>query len=120
MGVCLFGTTGVPQDLVAKTLSAATGLNITAREACTIGRRLINLRRAFNIRHGLRPEDDTLPYRYLFESPPDGGAKGSVIPLKPMLYEYYTLMGWDLKTGKPYRRTLTDLGLEDVAEDLWS
>jgi aldehyde:ferredoxin oxidoreductase len=30
-----------------------------------------------------------------------------------MVYDYYKLMGWDLKMGKPYRRTLTDLGLED-------
>jgi aldehyde:ferredoxin oxidoreductase len=36
-----------------------------------------------------------------------------------MLYDYYNLMGWDLKTGKPYRKTLEDLGLEDVARDLW-
>jgi aldehyde:ferredoxin oxidoreductase len=36
-----------------------------------------------------------------------------------MVYDYYRLMGWDAKTGKPLRRTLSDLGLEDVAADLW-
>jgi len=119
LGVCSFGATGVSQTLMAETVSAATGLNIGAEDASIIGRRLINLRRAFNIRHGLTPEDDTLPYRYLSDPPPDGGAKGSAVPIKPMVYEYYNLMGWDLKTGKPYRKTLKELGLEDVAEDLW-
>ncbi len=80
--------------------------------------RIINLRRAFNIRHGLVPEDGTLPLRYTLELPPDRGAQGSVVLIKPMAYDYYKLMGWDLKTGKLYRRTLIDLGLEDVDKDL--
>ena len=33
--------------------------------------------------------------------------------------DYYKIMGWDLKTGKPYRKTLVDLDLADVADDLW-
>jgi aldehyde:ferredoxin oxidoreductase len=119
LGVCFLGTIGVSQDLVGRTVSAATGLNISGEEACLIGRRLINLRRAFNLRHGLTPDDDTLPYRYLYDPPTEGGAKGSVVPVKPMLYDYYALMGWDLKTGKPFRNTLKELGLEDIAEDLW-
>ena len=119
LGVCEFGTIGVTLEKVADTVSAATGLSLNEAEARKIARRLINLRRAFNIRHGLVPEDDTLPPRYTQEPPPDGGAKGSVVPIKPMVYDYYKLMGWDLRTGKPYRRTLTDLGLEDVARDLW-
>jgi aldehyde:ferredoxin oxidoreductase len=119
LGVCSFGSVGVSPALVGETVSAATGLNIGAEEASIIARRLINLRRGFNIRHGLRPEDDTLPYRYVSDPPPDGGAKGSAVPIKPMVYEYYDLMGWDLKTGKPYRKVLKELGLDDVAEDLW-
>lgn len=119
LGICSFGTMGVSQTLLTETIAAATGLDIDVRRAAMIGRRLVNLRRAFNIRHGLKPEDDTLPYRYQFDPPADGGAKGSSVPIKPMVHDYYNLMGWDLKTGKPYRRTLEELGLEDVAEDLW-
>lgn len=117
LGVCSFAR-GTP-PVVADTLSAATGLKFTADDTIIIGRRLINLRRAFNIRHGLLPEDDTLPYRYTDDPPPDGGAKGSRVPIKPLVYDYYNLMGWDVKTGKPYRRTLIELDLEDVAKDLW-
>ena len=119
LGICVFGATGISQEFIGDTVSAATGFKIGAGGVSTISRRLVNLRRCFNIRHGLRPEDDTLPYRYLSDPPPDGGAKGSVVPIKPMVYDYYKLMGWDLKTGKPYRKTLEELGLKDEANDLW-
>ncbi|MBI2909036.1 MAG: hypothetical protein HYX92_15440 [Chloroflexi bacterium] len=53
--------------------------------------------------------------------PPDGpGAGRSIKPyLKGMVMEYYRLMGWDEKTGKPWRSTLNRLNLEDMAKDLW-
>lgn len=119
IGVCSYASVGVSYKLVADIVSAATSLSLNEATARKITRRLINLRRAFNVRHGLIPEDDTLPPRYTQESPPDGGSKGSIVPIKPMVYDYYKLMGWDLKTGKPYRNTLVALDLEDVAQDLW-
>lgn len=119
LGICGFGAVGVPLEKIAETVSAATGLKLDKEKASKIAMRLVNLRRAFNIKHGLVPEDDTLPQRYTLEPPPDGGAKGSVVPIRPMVYDYYELMGWDMKTGKPYRRTLIDLGLEDIVKDLW-
>jgi aldehyde:ferredoxin oxidoreductase len=36
-----------------------------------------------------------------------------------MINEYYRLMGWDEKTGKPWRSTLKRLALDEVAKDLW-
>jgi len=66
----------------------------------------------------LKPEDDTLSAR-LLEAPPDGAAKGSKIKIKPMVRDYYRCMGWDEKTGRPYRSTLKELGLEDVSKDIW-
>jgi len=31
---------------------------------------------------------------------------------------YFAALGWDLKSGKPYRETLIDLGLDKLASDL--
>jgi len=118
VGVCWFGTVGVPIDVVADTVSAVLGYDLSVEEAKKISMRCVNLRRVFNIRHGLKPEDDTLSPR-LLEPPPDGGAKGSVIRIKPMVDDYYRCMGWDEKTGKPYRDTLRELGLEDAIKDVW-
>ncbi len=119
LGICVFGTVGVSFGKIVETTSAGTGLRLDEAGARKTALRLINLRRAFNMRHGLVPEDDTLPDRYTRQPLSDGGAKGSVVPIKPMVYDYYKLMGWDPKTGKPFRRTLSELGLDDVAADLW-
>ncbi len=119
LGCCSYGSIGVSLDLMVETVNAVTGLGITVQEAMKIGRRIINLRRAFNLRNGLTPADDTLPVRYTNDPPPDGGSKGSRINIKPMVRDYYKLMGWDEKTGKPYRSTLEQLDLADVASDLW-
>jgi aldehyde:ferredoxin oxidoreductase len=119
LGVCVFGTVGVSMEKIADTVSASTGLGMDESKARRTALRFVNLRRAFNIKHGLVPEDDTLPNRYTAQPLSDGGAKGIAVPIAPMVRDYYRVMGWDLKTGKPFRRTLSDLGLEDVAADLW-
>ena len=36
-----------------------------------------------------------------------------------MLKNYYTLLGWDAVTGKPLKKTLESLGLENVIKDIW-
>jgi aldehyde:ferredoxin oxidoreductase len=35
-----------------------------------------------------------------------------------MIENYYTLMGWDPKTGKPLPKTLEKLGLEELINDV--
>ena len=35
-----------------------------------------------------------------------------------LLDDYYDERGWDIETGIPKKRTLLELGLEDVAGDL--
>ena len=54
-------------------------------------------------------------------SPEDGPAKGiTIMPhWESMLDNYYKLMGWDRKTGKPYPETLEKLGLNHIVKDLW-
>jgi aldehyde:ferredoxin oxidoreductase len=33
--------------------------------------------------------------------------------------EYYQELGWDVKTGKPSKKVLLELGLDDVAKELY-
>jgi len=100
---------------------AVTGRRLDFDAAMTIGERILNVQRCFNIMHGLKPEDDHLSER-LLTAPVDGPAKGMTVRphLKGMLNEYYQLMGWDLKTGKPLRRTLQRLGLLKEMRDVWA
>jgi len=119
LGLCWFGAIGVSLDLLVQALNAAVGGKFSIEEVKKVSLRCANLRRAFNLRHGLTPEDDTLSPR-LLEPPPDGPSTGSIVQIKPMVREYYQRMGWDEKTGKPLISTLRGLGLEEVISDLWS
>ena len=119
IGLCHFVCTGAPFALILKELWMATGWDLNIFEALTIGDRIVNIRRAFNVRHGVSKGDDQLPKRLIHESHSSGGAKDKTVPLESMLEEYYLLRGWDRKTGKPVKNTLERLGLDDVARDLW-
>jgi len=98
--------------------AAATGIREfgDVREMYRIAERICNLRRAFNVRGGLGPKDDTLPDRILKEPIPDGPSKGQVVNLEVMLRDYYELRKWP--NGNLTRKTLTEVGLVDVADEL--
>ncbi len=97
---------------------AATGIKEfgDVKEMYRIAQRICNLRRAFNIREGMTRKDDALPPRFTKESMPEGPGKGKVANLELMLREYYQMRDWP--NGIPSRKTLVDLGLTDVADQL--
>ncbi len=98
---------------MARYLQAVTGWDISADELMTIGERIVNVERLFNIRQGLTRKDDTLSQRFLKEPIPSGPAKGQVLDLEPMLDEYYKARGWDVETGRLTQAVLERLGLKD-------
>jgi aldehyde:ferredoxin oxidoreductase len=92
-------------------LKAVTGRDWTKNELFKVGERKVNLERLFNLREGLTPADDTLPWRALHEPLPDGESKGHVVDLEPLLKEYYEVRDWDRKTGYPSPEKLKELNL---------
>ena len=118
LGICMF-VSGVPWQTVADAVSAATGWDLTWREAADVGDRVLHLMRAFNIRHGETREHNSVSPRIL-ELPLDGPAKGISVGEKwdQMVDTYYEYRGWD-KEGRPLPETLRRVGLEDVAKELW-
>ncbi len=119
LGVCRFT---VRTDVLglSKALSAATGWDYTLDEAMQMGRRTVNLMKAYNLRCGITREMDAPSTRYS-SIPADGPSKGRDV--KPhwegMVNQYYRLMGWDEATGKPLPETLRKLGLDYVVKDIW-
>jgi aldehyde:ferredoxin oxidoreductase len=101
-------------------LAAATGWrDITLEEEMAIGERAYNLARAFTVRESGGKADDRLPPK-LSRSLRDGASRDQVITdedLKGALQEYYRLRGWS-ENGTPTETKLTELGLEDVAQQL--
>jgi aldehyde:ferredoxin oxidoreductase len=106
--------------MVLECLNAVTGWDWKLEEAFTVGKRIINLLRIFNLKHGMKVEDEKPSARY-GSIPADGPAQGKNIMEKwlLMLENYYRLMGWDAK-GKPLVETVEKLGLSALMEDLKS
>ena len=117
--LCRFATSS-NLVLLTRLLNAATGWNVTVGEAMEIGRRIVNLMKVFNVRHGLSSELDAPSPRY-GSTPGDGPAAGKSIMAhwEEMLRNYYDQMGWDRQTGKPLPETLRSLGLGDIVSDIW-
>ena len=115
--MCIFAN--VEPDVQVKLINAACGLEWTVDDMMKAGERAWNLKRAINNRMGLTRANDKLP-KALLEPFPDGGSAGFVPDLEGMLSAYYKARGWDVETGKPSGEKLVELGLEDVAKDLWS
>jgi aldehyde:ferredoxin oxidoreductase len=114
--MCIFANVE-PQEQV-DLINAACGLNWSVADMMKFGERSWNLKRAINNRLGLTAQNDKLP-KALLTPFPDGGSEGFVPDIQGMLYAYYAARGWDRETGKPSREKLTELGLEDVARDVW-
>jgi aldehyde:ferredoxin oxidoreductase len=119
LGVCRF-TTRTDLKLLAQAVSAATGWEFSTEETMEVGRRIVNLLRVFNIRHGHTAEMDAPSPRY-GSTPVDGPSQGKNIMVywDELRSKYYELMGWDKETGKPLPDTLRHLGLEHTIPQLW-
>jgi len=115
MGICKF--VDIPPAHVAGLYTYATGIKRTVPELMKIAKRIFTLKRLFNIACGITRVDDTLPRRFLKEPLNEGGAKGEVVELEPMLKEYYEFMGWN-DNGVPKREVLEELGLLKYVEKL--
>ena len=79
-----------------------------------LGERSYNLERLYNLREGLTAKDDTLPKRLTrdLQDPSDPRTR---VPLEKMLPIYYKTRGWD-KEGRPTKRKLRRLGIEEAAK----
>ena len=120
-GMCMFMYMTLPAaKAVAEFISAVTGWDVTMDELIKTGERIQNLRHAFNLREGLNPLQFKVPDRLLGKPPQkEGPLAGVTVDEDTMAKEYLTAMDWDLKTAKPSKKKLQELGLDDVAKDLW-
>jgi aldehyde:ferredoxin oxidoreductase len=121
LGLCKYGTQIPPEfyyEDVALALKVHNGLEFTRADLQTIGERIVNLNRLFNVKRGVTRADDNLPDRLTKEGAPLGPSKGEVVELDQMLDEYYLKRGWDNETGIPYASTLQRLGLVEEASGM--
>jgi aldehyde:ferredoxin oxidoreductase len=121
-GLCLmhFVSTsmGLPFD---KLISVATGWDMSSDEANLAGERVNVMRQAFAVREGFKPSDWDISSGRPIGKPPleKGPVAGVTVDAVGLRTQNYLMWDWDPETGKPSKQKLLELGLDDVAADLW-
>jgi aldehyde:ferredoxin oxidoreductase len=105
-------------DQLLETVRAITGWKASMEEILTIGKRRLNLQRAFNAREGIGRSQDRLPKKMTraLEGGKTDGVSINPADLEQAQDWYYHLAGWDPRTGTPTRETLEALELAWVAD----
>ena len=112
LGFCNFTLQAFGGPEMSDMYSLATGKPTSWEDLMAVGERIWNLERLFNIRAGLKAEDDALPARQTTPEGaiPDGPTKGQYNRLKEMLPGYYEERSWDAK-GNPSAEQVAALNL---------
>jgi aldehyde:ferredoxin oxidoreductase len=113
---------GVFGDLFAEgaeLLRAVTGWDVSGGELRETARRIVTLKKLFNVREGWTPAEDTLPRRMLSERLPAGPGPGAALPaerLRGMVSAYYRERGWTAD-GRVPDDLVRSLGLSDLSQE---
>lgn len=126
-GICTNGYYIVSTDFffpsseaIPNFLNLVTGWEVTQEELDRIGQRISIMRHVFNLREGLSPKDFVLHGRPVGDPPLQKGPLSDVtVDVDTLSKEYLRAMDVDPTTGAPSRDQLVDLGLHDVAADLY-
>ncbi len=76
-------------------IKAVTGMELDDRQLERISSNIANKVREFNLREGMKKEDEMLPKRFLEEKLEDSGKVLSKAEFDKMLTDYYRIRGWD-------------------------
>jgi aldehyde:ferredoxin oxidoreductase len=121
VGGCFFAMQMAGRWPIIEYMNAATGWRLSPEQYLKIGERIQNLRQAFNAKHGLKPmQDFRMPDR-AHGVPPltKGPLKGVTVQRDQINTDFCKEMGWAPETAWPTRSKLEELGLDDVAKDLY-
>lgn len=113
-GICYFGAITARIPLVDY-INAATGWNMSADDYLKIGERILNIRKAFTIREGVKPIDYKVHERAIGKTPlKKGPLKGITLNMDELRKEFYDSVGWDMSTGGPTKGKLQELGIDSL------
>ncbi|MFN2170483.1 MAG: aldehyde ferredoxin oxidoreductase C-terminal domain-containing protein, partial [Candidatus Promineifilaceae bacterium] len=104
---------------LAGMVADVTGWEFTPMDIVEVGKRTLNMQRAFNARDGVGREYDTSPAKKMLTPLKGGPSDGFIFPadkLEEYKDIYFDLAGWDEESGYPTNETLESVGLEWIAE----
>ena len=112
LAVCHFVPFTYRYQSMAEATAEVTGWSIGVIEQFAAAERILTMFRLINIREGITAEEDKLPERF-YESK-SGALEGKHLDREEMEKAreyYYTIMGWDPKTGIPLEEKVEELGI---------
>lgn len=120
--ICWFNAINVPEELIASTLNAVTGWNVTKEEIYReLGPRILTLQRVLLLLGGPdiywdpRIHDDNPPRFYEpLLSGPYAGRVADPKEVEELKLKYFSELGWD-GLGLPTKETLDKLGLSELS-----
>ncbi len=121
-GICMIlnDFTPSPGVTLAKIIAATTGWDYGLDELLKTGDRIGTMRHVFNLREGLNPLQNFIHGR-IYGNPPlkEGPLADVTSDLEAEAYWHLGQLDWDRITTKPSRKKLLDLGMADLAAELW-
>jgi len=122
-GFCVQSGYGVVADAnkyLVGFMSAITGWDRSMDELLKVGERVANMRHVFNLREGINPLERVVHPRIIGDPPLEAGPHAhKTVDLKAEIYWNLGALDWERVTTKPSKKKLLELGLDDVAKDLW-
>jgi aldehyde:ferredoxin oxidoreductase len=120
-GLCLhIDTLGNGAQYATRFLAAVTGWERSYEEILKCGERIGTMRHVFTLREGDNPLDRPVHGRIIGRPPQkEGPLAGVSTDHEAQVYWNLGAMDWDRVNAKPSRKKLLELGLDDVADELW-
>jgi aldehyde:ferredoxin oxidoreductase len=120
-GLCMHGgMAGNPPKYIAGFLKAVTGWDRSMPELLKCGERIANMRHVFNLREGDNPLQRFIHPRIIGRPPQkEGPLAGVSTDMEAQAYWNLGGLDWDRVTTRPSRMKLLELGLKDIADELW-
>jgi len=121
-GLCSFGYLLIadPGKYLTGYIKAVTGWDFSMDELLKAGERIATMRHVFNLREGINPLEWRVHPRIVGKPPYGvGPLAGVTADIEAQIYWNLGALDWDRATTKPSKKKLLELGLDDVAAELW-
>jgi aldehyde:ferredoxin oxidoreductase len=121
-GFCLFADLVAPDQMKYLTgfMGTITGWDRSREELLKCGERIANIRHCFNLREGINELHWKMPDRIVGRPPhTEGPLAGVMADIDAQNYWCLGALDWDRVTTKPSKKKLLELGLNEIAEELW-
>jgi aldehyde:ferredoxin oxidoreductase len=116
-------------NICSELYSAATGVELSPQQLMLHADRVWNLLKMVNVREGFSRKDDEPPEKWFEPIRTHDGKEVFMMDyfntkrlsredVDRWLDDYYDERGWDIETGIPTEKKLTELGLKDLVPDL--